>query len=134
MKNTHDEKVTNESPQSKQRLTAPDLVAQVKPLITEVSPEETKKLLQDNDVILIDIREESEVEQGSITGAKLIPRGVLEFKISELDIPDSPEAKVILYCRSGGRSALAASSLQNMGFKNVMSMSGGYEAWKTLEN
>lgn len=134
MKNTHDEKVTNESPQSKQRLTAPDLVAQVKPLITEVSPEETKKLLQDNDVILIDIREESEVEQGSITGAKLIPRGVLEFKISELDIPDSPEAKVILYCRSGGRSALAASSLQNMGFNNVMSMSGGYEAWKTLEN
>lgn len=134
MKNNHDEKITNQSLQSKQRLTAPDLVAQVKPLITEISPEKTKKLLQDEDVILIDIREESEVEQGSITGAKLIPRGVLEFKISELEIPNNPEAKVILYCRSGGRSALAASSLQNMGFSNVMSMSGGYEAWKTLES
>ena len=117
----------------KQPLTAPQIVAQIKSQITEVTPAETSKLISDENVILIDIREESEVEQGSITGAKFIPRGVLEFKVSELEITDNPEAKIILYCRSGGRSALAAASLQNMGYKNVMSMAGGFEAWKTLE-
>lgn len=119
---------------SKQRLTAPQLVAQTKPQISEISPVETSKLIQQQDVVLIDIREESEVEHGSISGAKFIPRGVLEFKISDLDAIENPELKLILYCRSGGRSALAAASLQNMGFKNVMSMEGGYEAWKTLSN
>tara|TARA_R110000787_G_scaffold55239_2_gene127654 strand:+ start:20047 stop:21135 length:1089 start_codon:yes stop_codon:yes gene_type:complete len=119
---------------SKQRLTAPQIVAQIKPQITEVTPEDTRQLIQNENVILIDIREESEVAKGSINGAEYIPRGVLEFKISELDIPDSTEAKVILYCRSGGRSALAAASLQNMGFKNIMSMKGGYEAWKSQQN
>jgi len=117
-----------------QRLTAPQIVAQIKPLITEITPEDTSKLIDDDNVILIDIREESEVEQGSITGAQYIPRGVLEFKISELEIPDNAETKVVLYCRSGSRSALAAASIQNMGFKNVMSMKGGYEAWKSQKN
>lgn len=119
---------------SKQRLTAPQIVAQTKPQITEISPAETNKLIQNQDVVLIDIREESEVAQGSIPGATFIPRGVLEFKISDLEAIDNPDTKLILYCRSGGRSALAAASLQNMGFKNVMSMEGGYEAWKTLSN
>ena len=123
-----------DAPQSKQRLTAPQIVAQIKPNITEITPEDTRKLIQNENVILIDIREESEVEQGSIDGAQYIPRGVLEFKISDLEIPNSTEAKVILYCRSGGRSALAAASLQNMGFKNIMSMKGGYEAWKSQQN
>lgn len=131
MNSIHNDNTDNES-QSKERLTAPQLVAQVKPQITEISPEETKELIQNDDVVLIDIREESEVEQGSITGAKLIPRGVLEFKISDLQEVNNPDTKIILYCRSGGRSALAAASLQDMGFSNIMSMAGGYEAWKAL--
>lgn len=131
MNSIHNDNTDNES-QSKERLTAPQLVAQVKPQITEISPEETKELVQNDDVVLIDIREESEVEQGSITGAKLIPRGVLEFKISDLQEINNPDTKIILYCRSGGRSALAAASLQDMGFSNIMSMAGGYEAWKAL--
>lgn len=133
MNSIHNDNTDNES-QSKERLTAPQLVAQVKPQITEISPEETKELVQNDDVVLIDIREESEVEQGSITGAKLIPRGVLEFKISDLQEVNNPDTKIILYCRSGGRSALAAASLQHMGFSNIMSMAGGYEAWKALSN
>jgi len=133
MNSIHNDNTDNES-QSKERLTAPQLVAQVKPQITEISPEETKELVQNDDVVLIDIREESEVEQGSITGAKLIPRGVLEFKISDLQDVNNPDTKIILYCRSGGRSALAAASLQHMGFSNIMSMAGGYEAWKALSN
>jgi len=133
MKKNHNDNAVNES-QTKERLTAPQLVAQVKPQIIEISPDETKELVKNDNVILIDIREESEVEQGSISGAKLIPRGVLEFKVSDLEEINNPETKIILYCRSGGRSALAAASLQNMGFSNIMSMAGGYEAWKTLSN
>lgn len=133
MKKSHNDNAVNES-QPKERLTAPQLVEQVKPQITEISPDKTKELVQNDNVILIDIREESEVEQGSISGAKLIPRGVLEFKVSDLEEINNPETKIILYCRSGGRSALAAASLQNMGFNNIMSMAGGYEAWKTLSN
>lgn len=115
-----------------QIITPTQLIAQIKQLITEVTPQDTKKLLNE-DVVLIDIREPDEYEVGSIPGAELIPRGLLEFKILELDRVDDPAIKIILYCRSGNRSALAASSLLMMGFKNVMSMSGGYEAWKTQQ-
>lgn len=114
-------------------LSPSQLVAQIKHLITEITPQDTEKLLNDDDVVLIDIREQSEYELGSIANAKLLPRGLLEFKILDLDDIENPNTKIILYCRSGNRSALAATSLQLMGFKNVMSMIGGYEAWKSRE-
>lgn len=114
-------------------LTPSQLVAKIKHLITEITPLEAKKLLDDDDVVLIDIRESSECEAGSITGAKLLPRGVLEFKIQDLESINTPNTKIILYCRSGNRSALSAASLVMMGFRNVMSMIGGYEAWKTQQ-
>lgn len=114
-------------------LTPSQLVARIKHLITEITPNETEKLLDSSDVVLIDIREPDECENGSISGAKLLPRGVLEFKIQELDGLTNPNTKIILFCRSGNRSALAAASLVMMGFKNVMSMIGGYEAWKVQQ-
>jgi len=120
----------SEQVKSKTILTPSQLMAQVKPQIREIAIDETKQLMHNKDVVLIDIREESEFEQGAIEGAKFIPRGVLEFKISDLEELDNAETKLILYCRSGNRSALAAASLENMGYKNTMSMIGGYQAWK----
>ncbi len=77
---------------------------------------------------LVDVREESEVAAGRIEGAKHLGRGVLERDI-EKAVPD-PETEIILYCGGGFRSALAAESLQKMGYTNVASMAGGWRAWK----
>lgn len=123
----------NTASDSDSLLTPSQLVGRIQHLITEVTIHETKNLLDNKDVVLIDIRESSECEAGTINGAKLLPRGVLEFKIQDIAEIESPNTKIILYCRSGNRSALAASSLQIMGFKNVMSMIGGYEAWKVQQ-
>jgi rhodanese-related sulfurtransferase len=76
---------------------------------------------------LVDVREESEWQEGRIPGAQHIGRGVLERDIEER-IPDA-DADIVLYCGGGYRSALAAASLQAMGYTNVSSMDGGFRAW-----
>jgi rhodanese-related sulfurtransferase len=78
---------------------------------------------------LVDVREESEVAAGRIRGAKHIGRGVLERDIEGL-IPDL-HARIVLYCGGGYRSALAAESLQRMGYTDVYSMAGGIRAWRS---
>jgi rhodanese-related sulfurtransferase len=77
--------------------------------------------------ILIDVREESEYAAGHVPGAVHIGRGVLERDI-ERAVPD-PAAPLVLYCGGGFRSALAADSLQKMGYTNVISMDGGWTGW-----
>ena len=76
---------------------------------------------------LVDVREESEWAKGHIPGAIHLSRGVLEVKIEQA-IPD-PDAPVILYCGGGNRSALAAESLQKMGYTQVASMNDGFRGW-----
>ena len=86
------------------------------------------------DTLVLDVREGEEYAQGRIPGALLIPRGVLEPKAAA-DSParDSqlgdPARPIIVYCGSGARSALAAVTLQELGFRNVRSMAGGFQAW-----
>ncbi len=116
--------------EKKSQISASQLVAQIKNQIAEISVADTKSLLEQEPVCLIDIREASEYEDGVIDTALKIPRGLLEFKIADEDAANVADTKIILFCRSGNRSALAAASLQNMGYKNVMSMAGGYQAWK----
>ncbi len=77
---------------------------------------------------LIDVREQDEVEQGIIPGAVHIPRGYLELRVEER-LPDR-DAPVVAYCAGGTRSALAAETLQAMGYTNVASLKGGFGAWK----
>ncbi|MGQ0645708.1 MAG: rhodanese-like domain-containing protein [Elusimicrobiota bacterium] len=77
--------------------------------------------------LLVDVREESEWARGRATGAAHLARGVLERDIERLE-PD-PAAEIVLYCGGGFRSALAADSLQKMGYKNVWSLAGGWRAW-----
>jgi rhodanese-related sulfurtransferase len=81
--------------------------------------------------VLIDVREREEFEKGYAVGAKHISRGVLELKIEEA-VPD-PATPIVCYCGGGSRSALAAESLQKMGYANVASLSTGFKGWKLAE-
>lgn len=81
------------------------------------------------DLALIDTREESEWNAGRARGAVHLGKGVIERDI-ERAVPD-PEAKIVLYCGGGYRSALAADALQKMGYRNVFSLAGGWRAWTT---
>lgn len=76
---------------------------------------------------LIDVREESEWARGRLPGAVDLGKGVIERDIEEL-IPDT-EAEIVLYCGGGYRSALAADNLRAMGYRNVLSMDGGFRGW-----
>jgi hypothetical protein len=111
------------------------LVAEANAAIETVSVSEAMQQLQSGDVSFIDIRDLPELERdGKIPGAVHASRGMLEFH-ADPESPYfkdvfSPDRRLILYCASGGRSALAASRLQEMGFSNVAHMAGGIKAWK----
>jgi rhodanese-related sulfurtransferase len=75
----------------------------------------------------VDVREDNEFAAGHATGAIHIGKGVIERDVEKM-IPE-PNAKIILYCGGGFRSALAADNLQKMGYSNVESMDGGFKAW-----
>ncbi len=104
-----------------------DYIRQVKEQITEVDPSEVHGLL-DQGVALLDVRETEEWDAGHLPGATHIPRGYLESRIDG-SVPDR-EQRVIAYCASGTRSALAAKTLADLGYANVASMTGGITLWK----
>jgi len=81
----------------------------------------------DESFILLDIRTEAEYQAGHIQGAQWFARGRLEYYIQDL-IKD-PDSKIVLYCRTGGRSALATLTLQDMGYNNVVDLNGGFKEW-----
>ncbi|MGH2346940.1 MAG: molybdopterin-synthase adenylyltransferase MoeB [Chloroflexota bacterium] len=78
--------------------------------------------------VVLDVREQDEVEQGIVAGARHIPRGFLESRI-EQEVPDR-ETPIVIYCAGGTRSALAAASLETLGYTDVVSMSEGFNGWK----
>lgn len=105
------------------------LVDEVKKDIKEIAADELKRMQQSGeDFKLIDVREKDESAQGTIPGAVPIPRGVLELQIDS--VTTDKDAKIVCYCGGGSRSALAAYMLKRMGFKNAMSLAGGYRGWK----
>ena len=120
---------TPSNPPLRQSSSIQDLVAEVKQQITEVSVATAKQLLAAGNIVLVDTREESEFAAGYIENALLLPRGVLEFKLGNTPELSDKNKAVLLYCRSGNRSALAAKAMQQLGYTNVLSMAGGYEAW-----
>lgn len=92
--------------------------------IQEISPSE---LSEEDGGLIVDIRGADEVALGTVPNATCIPRGRLEKLLGQLELgPDTP---ITLYCESGGRSALAAESLQSMGYAGVRSLAGGIKAW-----
>jgi molybdopterin/thiamine biosynthesis adenylyltransferase/rhodanese-related sulfurtransferase len=105
-----------------------EFVKQVKAAVDEVDPSEVNELLHEG-VAVIDVRETDEVTAGKLPGATHIPRGFLESRI-ENTVPDRSQ-RIILYCASGNRSALAANTLiRDLGYEHVESMTGGYTLWK----
>src|SRR5690242_20063464 len=96
--------------------------------VSEVTPAELAKEIQSKRPIVIDVREKQETDQGVLPGAKQVPRGFLELRIEEA-VPDR-DSDVVLYCAGGTRSLLAGRTLQEMGYRKVRSLRGGYGAWK----
>ena len=111
------------------------LVSEAKARITSLSVDEARRLADAGEALLVDIRDPRELErEGRIPGAFHAPRGMLEFWID----PESPyhkpplatERRLVLFCASAWRSALAARTLQEMGLDNVAEIEGGFTAWR----
>ena len=79
--------------------------------------------------MLLDVREADEFHARHIPGALNIPRGLLEFKLSGAPELSARDLSIVLYCKTSGRAALAACSLQAMGYLQVQSLAGGFDAW-----
>ncbi len=115
------------------------LVDEAMAQVRTYSVDEVRARLQDPKVQIVDIRDVRELErEGTVPGALLAPRGMLEFWVD----PESPyfkpvfadeDKEFILFCGAGWRSALATQTLQNMGMTNVAHIDGGFGAWKKAQ-
>ena len=115
------------------------MLADANAVIQTISASDLPRHLEEQEAILVDVRDTVEREKdGGIPGSVHAPRGMLEFQAD----PDSPAynaalepgGHIILYCASGGRSALAAKTLLDMGYEDVSSLGGGYAAWQASRN
>ena len=108
--------------------TAYDLVVAAKGRTQEISVAAAEQAIRDAQV-LIDVREADEYAAGHLPGAVHISRGMLEFKLSSNPELSARDIAIVLYCKTSGRAALAACALHDMGYLNVKSISGGFDAW-----
>jgi rhodanese-related sulfurtransferase len=107
--------------------TIAEIVSKAKSKIHEVTPQDVGKQL--GKVLIVDVREPHEYDAGHIPGAINIPRGLLEFQIDQHPSLNDRNTEIVLQCQGGGRSALATVSLQELGYKHVSNLAGGYSAW-----
>lgn len=113
--------------------TAAQLIQEARQRVQNLSVDQIAEELAQGSVTIVDVRERAECEAGMIPGAIHVSRGLLEVAADpthpahrqELD----PHQRVLLYCATGGRSALSADTLQNMGYTNVAHLDGGIKAW-----
>ena len=108
--------------------TAHDLVAAAKARVQEIPVADVEQAIIDADV-LVDVREADEFVAGHLAGAVHISRGMLEFKFSSNPALQPRDLNILLYCKTSGRAALAAAALHDMGYLNVRSVAGGFDAW-----
>jgi rhodanese-related sulfurtransferase len=114
---------------------AAEMVAEANAAVGTLEVEQAKQLVSRDDVVFVDVREGGELAtQGRIPGAVHAPRGHLEFYADPSSPYHKPELasgkRLVVYCASGGRSALAAKTLKDMGIDNVANMLGGFTAWQ----
>ena len=105
-------------------------VESVRARVREVSPADVQELLRTGSARVFDVREDSEWAAGHVAGAAHLGKGIIERDI-ERTVPDV-DAPIVLYCGGGFRSALAADAIQQMGYTNVLSMTGGWRGWAEL--
>lgn len=114
--------------------TAAKLVQDAKGRIENLTPDQVQAEIAAGNVTLVDVRDAPELASGTIPGAVHASRGMLEFYAD----PSSPyhkaelnpDSRIILHCASGGRSALAAQTLHELGYTNVAHLDGGFKAWQ----
>jgi rhodanese-related sulfurtransferase len=110
-----------------------EMIDSARARIRNLSADEVAAELDEAGAVLIDVREPTETANGTIPGALLVPRGMLEFHAdptSAYYLPElQPDRPVIVYCRSGARSALAAATLASLGYTDVAHLEGGIRAW-----
>ncbi|HYQ39898.1 MAG TPA: rhodanese-like domain-containing protein [Pseudomonas sp.] len=111
---------------------AHDLVAEAKAHIREIDTNAAEQAIRDAD-LLLDVREADEFQAGHIPGAVNIPRGVLEFKLGNDPQLAERGLDIVIYCKTGGRAALAARALKEMGYLQVQSIAGGFDAWAAAD-
>ena len=101
--------------------------------VASVSVDDALDLAGGEDALFVDVRERAEQSAGAIAGAVAAPRGFLEFIADPASPMHNPALssgkRLIVYCASGGRSALAAKTLQDMGYADVANLTGGFQAW-----
>jgi molybdopterin/thiamine biosynthesis adenylyltransferase/rhodanese-related sulfurtransferase len=106
-----------------------EIMEEARRLVPEVAPEEVKARLDNGQrPVLLDVREREEFREGFVPGAVSLPRGFLEMRIEEV-VPDK-DTPVVAYCAGGTRSLLAGRVLKELGYSHVVSMRGGFTAWK----
>lgn len=115
--------------------TVTQLVADQRERIENLTPAQLREALETSDVTIVDVREPGEVAAtGIIPDAHCVPRGLLEFRADPTspihDPVFEPGARTVLYCASGGRSALAGGALLDLGYTNVAHLDGGVTAWR----
>lgn len=113
-----------------------DFVKEARARISEWDTDEAQEQLQDDAVLIVDVREPDEYGAGHLPRAVNIPRGTLEgaadpnYKHRDERLCRAHGEKILLYCQTGGRSAMAAATLQDMGFDRVVSLAGGLDVWE----
>lgn len=114
--------------------TSAQLVQEAKASIENLTPDQMEAEMASGNVTLLDVRDAPELANGTIPGAVHASRGMLEFYAdpsSPYHKPElNPDSRVILHCASGGRSALAAQTLRELGYKDVAHLDGGFKAWQ----
>ena len=105
-----------------------ELLQQTRSEISEVDATEARELIESQEPVVVDVREQDEWDEGHIAGAVHIPRGHLESRIERV-APDRSQ-RVLVYCSAGNRSAFAAKTLGELGYQDVSSLAGGFTDWK----
>jgi molybdopterin/thiamine biosynthesis adenylyltransferase/rhodanese-related sulfurtransferase len=105
-----------------------ELLQQVRSEISEIDASEARDRIESGEPVIVDVREQDEWDEGYIPGAVHVPRGHLESRIERL-APDTTRP-VVVYCSAGNRSAFAAKTLTELGYEDVVSLSGGFTDWK----
>lgn len=109
-----------------------DILASARAEVPEVTVEEVRRLVDARaDIVLVDVREQAEFDEGYLPGAVFIPRGFLELRVED---KVAREKDVVVYCAGGTRSLLAGQTLKRMGYPRVRSMAGGFTKWKDAGN
>jgi sulfur-carrier protein adenylyltransferase/sulfurtransferase len=105
-----------------------ELLQQVRAEVDEIDATRARELIESGDRLVVDVREQSEWDEGHIPGAVHVPRGHLESRI-EREAPD-PTRPIVVYCSAGNRSVFAAKTLGELGYEDVTSLAGGFTDWK----